>query len=100
MCIRDSGTSAFVGSFNFDLRSAFLNTELGVVIDDPALVAGIEAIVAHICAPANAYAVTMKGRLPLWSRGSAAHSQIEPDSNALKRAVSFVIGHLPIHRFL
>ena len=94
------GTSAFVGSFNFDLRSAFLNTELGVVLDDPALVAGIEGIVAHICAPANAYAVTMKGRLPLWSRGSMAHSQIEPDSNALKRAVSFVIGHLPIHRFL
>jgi putative cardiolipin synthase len=31
------GRRLFVGSFNFDLRSAELNTELGVLIDDPAL---------------------------------------------------------------
>lgn len=94
------GRSAFVGSFNFDLRSAFLNTELGVVVDDPDLLAGLQAIIARACAPANAYSVTMKGRWPLWSRGETARCQTEPDSNALKRAVSFVIGHLPIHRFL
>ena len=27
----------FIGSFNFDPRSAFLNTEMGVIIDDPQL---------------------------------------------------------------
>jgi putative cardiolipin synthase len=31
------GERLFIGSFNFDLRSAELNTELGVLIDDPAL---------------------------------------------------------------
>nr|WP_305815265.1 phospholipase D-like domain-containing protein [Photobacterium leiognathi] len=25
----------FVGSFNFDPRSAYLNTELGVIVDSP-----------------------------------------------------------------
>lgn len=28
---------AFIGSFNFDPRSAFLNTEMGVIIEDPVL---------------------------------------------------------------
>ena len=31
------GKSIFVGSFNFDQRSAKLNTEMGVVIDSPTL---------------------------------------------------------------
>ncbi len=31
------GKSIFVGSFNFDQRSAHLNTEMGLVIDSPAL---------------------------------------------------------------
>ena len=37
----------FIGSFNFDPRSAFINTEMGVIIDDPQLgadfVAGLES---------------------------------------------------------
>ncbi|PJI52351.1 hypothetical protein CTI14_43725, partial [Methylobacterium radiotolerans] len=36
------GERVFVGSFNFDPRSARLNTELGFVIDSPALARGIE----------------------------------------------------------
>ena len=36
------GTHAFVGSFNFDPRSALLTTELGVVIDNPRLARPIE----------------------------------------------------------
>jgi putative cardiolipin synthase len=35
------GARAFVGSFNFDPRSARLNTEMGVVIESPALARGI-----------------------------------------------------------
>lgn len=34
----------FIGSFNFDPRSARLNTELGFVIDSPALVAGMNQL--------------------------------------------------------
>ena len=37
------GSRVFVGSFNFDPRSATLNTELGFVIDSPAVVQAIEA---------------------------------------------------------
>ena len=37
----------FVGSFNFDLRSALLNTELGLVIDSPALAQRLAALLRH-----------------------------------------------------
>ena len=36
------GERAFVGSFNFDPRSALLNTELGFVIDSPVLARQID----------------------------------------------------------
>ena len=36
----------FIGSFNFDPRSARLNTEMGFVIDSPALAQTIEAALA------------------------------------------------------
>lgn len=94
------GTTGFVGSFNFDLRSAFLNTELGVVFTDPSLIADLRADFDQMRAPEHAFAVSLNGRWPAWSRGDGAMTYLEPESNALKRAVSFFIGHLPIHRFL
>ncbi|GAB4258865.1 MAG: phospholipase D family protein [Pararhodobacter sp.] len=94
------GETGFVGSFNFDLRSAFLNTELGVVFDDPVLVQGLRAILDATTAPEAAFAVILDGKLSLWSRGGDGATHLEPDSNLFKRTVSFVIGHLPIHRFL
>jgi len=36
------GAKAFVGSFNFDPRSARLNTEMGLVIDSPDLARGLD----------------------------------------------------------
>lgn len=46
----------FVGSLNFDPRSATLNTELGLVIDSPDLASRIEAIFRSL-APQLAYRV-------------------------------------------
>ncbi|MCB1405559.1 MAG: phosphatidylserine/phosphatidylglycerophosphate/cardiolipin synthase family protein [Rhodobacteraceae bacterium] len=91
---------AFIGSFNFDQRSAFLNTEMGVVFEDPVLVKALRAMIDKTRAPDNAFAVALDGRRPVWSRGETVSTHIEPESNALKRAVTYLIGHLPIHRFL
>jgi putative cardiolipin synthase len=38
-------TEVFIGSFNFDPRSAYLNTELGVIIRDPELAALYELLI-------------------------------------------------------
>jgi putative cardiolipin synthase len=94
------GRRGFVGSFNFDQRSAFLNTELGVVFEDPVLVAELEAELARSRAPEHAYRLCLSGRRLSWSRGAGQSLGHEPDTGATRRAASFLIGHLPIHRWL
>ncbi len=90
----------FVGSLNFDMRSAFLNTEMGVVFDDPALLADVAAYMDWATAPDQAYQLSLDGPLMGWAREAHDLVHLEPDSGAARRALSFVIGHLPVHRLL
>src|SRR5206468_505526 len=48
----------FVGSFNFDQRSALLNTEMGLVIDSPILAQRLSAFF-DVELPMNAYEVRL-----------------------------------------
>ncbi|MFN4099779.1 MAG: phospholipase D-like domain-containing protein [Pararhodobacter sp.] len=93
------GERAFVGSFNFDMRSAFLNTELGVVFDDPALVTELTGLFDTACTPRRGWRVSKDGRFTRWTRG-AESTRHEPGTNWWKRGLTFCIGHLPIHTFL
>ena len=52
------GSRIFIGSFNFDPRSARLNTEMGFVIDSPGLAQSIAGTFAHHI-PASAYEVRL-----------------------------------------
>jgi putative cardiolipin synthase len=60
------GERIFVGSFNFDPRSASLNTELGIIIDSPELAGAMTEILDH--------------RMPLTSW----RLQLDPESGALR----------------
>ncbi|WP_127104004.1 phospholipase D-like domain-containing protein [Pararhodobacter zhoushanensis] len=93
------GQRAFVGSFNFDLRSAFLNTELGMLFDDPGLIEDLTALFEEACTPDKAWRLSMDGRFIRWQRGDES-THTEPGTTAWKRVLTFAIGHLPIHRFL
>jgi cardiolipin synthase C len=95
--------AAFIGSFNFDLRSAFLNIEAGVLFDDPDLVAEFNAEFDRLSSPENAYALELEGRRLRWAIGARdgpARLSYEPEAPALRRGASWVIGHLPIHSYL
>ena len=49
------GKAAFIGTYNLDPRSQNLNTEVGVVVRDPALAAGIERAIEADMAPGNSW---------------------------------------------
>jgi putative cardiolipin synthase len=90
-----------VGSFNFDLRSAFLNTEMGVICSEPAVLAELRDEIVRLSAPAAAYTLALDGRVLRWQRERGAKAALhEPEAPALRRGASWVIGHLPIHSFL
>lgn len=97
------GDRAFVGSFNFDPRSAELNTEMGVVVRSAALAGAIhDAFEAAV--PRIAYEVRLgeDGSLRWIERtdsGERAHVT-EPDTRPWTRAAVRILSWLPIDHLL
>lgn len=50
----------FIGSMNFDQRSMHLNTEIGLIIDSPALAQQVAARFEAMVEPANAYELLLR----------------------------------------
>ncbi len=93
----------FVGSFNFDPRSAHLNTELGFVIDSPVLAAQMdEAFFTEI--PASSYEVRLDEDGSLYwletRGGSLIRHAAEPGTRWYKRAWVVFLSWLPIEWLL
>lgn len=93
----------FVGSFNFDPRSAKLNTELGFVIDSPALAGKIEDAFNTVV-PEAAYAVRLdeKGKIYWVERDGDTTLRLntEPNTNWLGRLGIWFMSILPIESHL
>ncbi|QEZ44955.1 phospholipase D family protein [Cupriavidus oxalaticus] len=93
----------FVGSFNFDPRSANLNTELGFVIDSPALAGRIESTFATVV-PEAAYQVKLdeQGKLYwLERRGDeVVRYDTEPNTSWWRRLGIWFLSILPIESML
>jgi putative cardiolipin synthase len=95
--------SIFVGSFNFDKRSAFLNTEMGLVIEDATLAGRLVRWFDEEM-PARAYRVVLQpdgklGWIEQTAQGEIRHDT-EPDSSALQRGWVNFLSILPIEWLL
>ncbi|MCQ0986087.1 phospholipase D family protein [Jiella marina] len=93
----------FVGSFNLDPRSFRLNTELGFVIESPALASRLaEALDTQ--APQNAYEVLLgpDGKLIWKTRQGSADTVLtrEPGMNVFDRLLIALASRLPISGLL
>jgi cardiolipin synthase C len=94
---------AIVGSLNFDLRSAHTNTEMGILFEDPDLVAELSAVFDKDAGADFAYALSLEHGAPRWAvtrPGLSKVMRVEPEANVLWRSVSWVVGRLPIHGWL
>jgi cardiolipin synthase C len=93
----------FIGSFNFDPRSARLNTELGFVIESPAMAqASAEAFASRV--PANSYRLRLSDSGALqWVEqtddAEIVHDQ-EPGTSFWLRLAVRVMSRLPIEWLL
>jgi len=93
----------FVGSFNFDPRSARLNTELGFLIESPALARELATAFAERI-PGRAYRVTLGERKHLnWldlQDGETVVQTTEPGGSRWKRSMVALLGLAPIEWLL
>ena len=92
----------FIGSFNFDPRSAELNTELGFVIDSPDLAARIAESFDEVV-PKMSYEVKLVGDALTWTeqgeRNTVVHTS-EPNMTLTDRAIVALAERLPIEHLL
>jgi putative cardiolipin synthase len=97
------GTRIFIGSFNFDPRSILLNTELGFLIDSPALALAVaDAFTKGI--PGRSYRVQLnEGRRLQWleqTEGGPVVHQREPGAGFWLRLGLWVMSRFPIEWLL
>jgi putative cardiolipin synthase len=89
----------FLGSFNWDPRSTFINTELGVIIYSPELAGAIGDIIDRNLRP-DTYQVTLndKGRLRWigWENGEQVVYTKEPETGFWRRFSVNAMRVLPI----
>ncbi len=90
----------FVGSFNLDPRSAYLNTEMGVLFDDVVLAAQLRDEFLRLAAPEQSYWVDLDARGNVrWLDRAAQPPQLlhqEPDASWWQRASARMISWLPL----
>ena len=92
------GEQALVGSHNFDLRSAYINIELGLLFREPVLVAELRDLFSQQTHPANAFSVTTRNGALHWnvaSNGRRGRDTAEPEASLPRRLASALIARLP-----
>ncbi|AFL51852.1 uncharacterized protein YmdC [Sinorhizobium fredii USDA 257] len=93
------GKSGYVGSMNFDPRSASLNTEMGVIFSDEALAAELQSIFDEETLPERSYRLALEGGRLVWrdrANGATRLLGREPDAGAHRRLIAGAIRFLPL----
>jgi cardiolipin synthase C len=95
----------FVGSMNMDLRSRLLNTEMGLIVDDPPLASAVYRYYRNAIQPQNAFHVVESSDGGLqWLGADATGAPLsydhEPDASWWRRIETTVLGWLPIDELL
>ena len=89
-------TAVFVGSFNFDPRSVWLNCEMGFWIESPTLAAAIsDALDRGAASTAWQVGLAPDGTLT-WTGQDGTPTGEEPGTGAVKRAMLALLAWLPV----
>lgn len=90
----------FIGSFNLDARSAYLNTEMGVMFDDPQMARAVRNEYLRLSGPELSYWMHLdRAGTPRWLDRAARPpglSAQEPDTDAWQRFSATAISWLPV----
>jgi cardiolipin synthase C len=91
--------AGFVGSMNFDPRSISLNTEMGLVFEDRALVCQIRELFADETSPQKSFRICIENEKIVWQdevEGRLRTLRDEPRTTFRRKLVARVIGWLPV----
>jgi len=90
---------AFVGSYNLDPRSAFINTEIGVVVYDSGFAQRLADVILRGMSRQNAWRLRLAADDTLrWQHDTEVSK--EPSAHWRKRLLAAVLAYLPVERQL
>jgi len=99
-CLVFDRQSVFIGSFNLDPRSMALNTEIGVMIDNPEIARQVGVLMDEGVAPGSAFHVTLdKDNGLAWTaetNGEEVEYDKDPETSFWQRFMVGVVRMLPI----
>jgi putative cardiolipin synthase len=90
---------AFVGSYNLDPRSAFINTEIGVIVHHAGFAEALAQVILEGMAPQNSWMLSLSTADIIEWHGENEVSR-EPKASWRKRLVARCLSLLPIERQL
>lgn len=96
----DVDGKVFIGSFNFDPRSTYLNTEVGLVIESSQLQAQISVMLdQHLPQVAYQLKLNSEGKI-IWldyqSNGQVVEYEKDPDTSLFQRTMIKAVSYLPV----
>ena len=97
------GRVAFVGSFNLDPRSTWINTEVGALVDDARFAELVRANIERNLTPDHSYSLSLEGNRVVWTDeqdGKPRRQFREPTSSWSRRIVAFLARVLPVEEHL
>ena len=89
------GRHVFIGSMNFDPRSANINTEAGAFVDSPGLAADVVALMERDMAPDNAWQVLLDDNGELYWVNSDETVDSQPARDGGQRIMDVIFKALP-----
>ena len=89
------GRHVFIGSMNFDPRSANINTEAGAFVDSPGLAADVVALMERDMAPDNAWQVFLNDNGELYWVNSDETVSSQPARDGGQRIMDVIFKALP-----
>lgn len=91
---------AFVGSYNLDPRSAFINTEIGVVIYDSVIASELAQEILDMAKPVNSWRLSLSADDDLHWQHALLETDSEPRASWWKSFLATVLAWLPVERQL
>jgi putative cardiolipin synthase len=98
------GERVFVGSFNLDPRSAWLNCEMGIIVRSPELAAQLDGIIDKLTSPTSSWRVDLDPENKLrWTHevdGKTEALDRDPEADFERRLLAFLARILPVRGYL
>ncbi|WP_341502385.1 phospholipase D family protein [Gallaecimonas sp. GXIMD4217] len=93
----------YIGTFNMDPRSIFINTEMGLLIDCEPLAREVTVLARAMIRSGHCWQPRLDGHDLIWWRrfnGSLFTSAVEPQSSLWRRLLAWLLSWLPVRNQL